>query len=133
MVQLHPMHPPGYGPGYSITSGARYYCHLERRICLNYLGVAVQHNFRRTLLVHLGRRKNISRLDTAVQHNFRRALLLHPGRRGSIAWALRHSITSGARCYCLLGKRISIVWVMRYSIISSARCWCRLGRRISLA
>ena len=32
IVQLHPMHPHGYGSGYRITSGARYYCHLGSRI-----------------------------------------------------------------------------------------------------
>ena len=83
MVQLHPMHPPGYGPGYSITSGARYYCHLGRRICLNNLGVAGQHNFRRTLLVP-PREENINSLGAAVQHNFRRTLLM-PSREKNIS------------------------------------------------
>ena len=56
MVQLHPMHPSGFGPGY------------------------LQHNLRRPLLLP-SRKENISSLSAAVQHNFRRALLL-PSRGG---------------------------------------------------
>ena len=37
MVQFHPMHRPGYGPGYSITSGARNY----RAVVLRYIDSAV--------------------------------------------------------------------------------------------
>ena len=90
-----------------MTSGARYYCHLGREN-INSLGAAVQHNFRRMLLVP-PREENISSLGAAVQHNFRRALLL-PSRGGkiSIAWALRYSITSGARYYCHLVREENI-------------------------
>ena len=68
------------------------------------LGAAVQHNFRRTLLVP-SREENISSLGAAVQHNFRRTLLV-PSRKNISTWALRYSITSGARNYCHLGRKI---------------------------
>ena len=90
----------------------RYYCHLHhqqqhppppstqhpstgcREGNISSLGAAVQHNFRRTLLVP-SREENISSLGAAVQHNFRRTLLM-PSReenikRKSIAWAPRYS------------------------------------------
>ena len=122
MVQLHPikkMYPPGYGPGCRITSGARYYCHLERRI------------------------SKALALRCSITSGAR--YYCHLGRRISIAWALRYSKTLGARCYCHLGsrgeninslsaavhhnfrrtvmvpsreeniKRISIAWAPRYS------------------
>ena len=59
-------------------------------------GAAVQHNFRRKLLVPY-REENISSLGAAVQHNFRRTLLV-PTREENI-------------------KRISIAWAPRYSKI----------------
>ena len=52
---------------YSITSGARYYCHL-RKENINSLGAAVQHNFRRPLLLP-SRDENFSSQGAAVQHN----------------------------------------------------------------
>ena len=60
-----------------------------------------------------------------VQRNFRRMLLV-PSREEKIsslgqAWALRYSITLGARCWCHL-ERISEVLALRYSITSGARC-----------
>ena len=62
---------------------------------INSLGAAVQHNFRRTLLVVPSREKNINSLDVAVEHNFRRTLLV-PSREENI-------------------KRISIAWAPWYS------------------
>ena len=88
---------------YSITSGARYYCHLERRISIAW-----------------ALRCSIS--SGALYY-------CHLGRRIS-AWALRCSISSGARYYCHLGRRIS-AWALRYSITSGARYYCHLGRKIS--
>ena len=61
------------------------------------LGAAVQHNFRRTLLVPS--RKNINSLGAAVQHNFRRTLLV-PSREenvSSLGAAVQHNY-AGARC-----------------------------------
>ena len=55
------MHTPGYGPGYRITLDARYYCHLCREKNINSLGAAIQHKFRRTLLVP-SREENIKSL-----------------------------------------------------------------------
>ena len=60
---------------------------------VNILCAAVQHNFRRTLLL-TSREENINSLGAAVQHDFRRTLLV-PSReenikRISIAWAPRH-------------------------------------------
>ena len=46
------------------------------------LGAAVQHNFRRTLLLP-SREENINILGAAVQHNFRRTLLV-PSREENI-------------------------------------------------
>ena len=85
MVQLHPMHPPGYGSGYRITWGMRCYDYIlpygEENI--NCLGAAVlQHNFGRTLLVP-SREENIYSTGAAVQHNFRRTLLV-PSRDENI-------------------------------------------------
>ena len=57
-----------------------------------------------------------------IQHNFGRALLLPSKEKNINAWALRYSITSGARCWCHLGRKISIAWALRYSITSGARC-----------
>ena len=37
MVQLRPMHPPGYGPGYRITLGLRYFCHLWRKVSISWV------------------------------------------------------------------------------------------------
>ena len=100
-MNYEPMHPPGYRLELRITSGARYYCHWEG---------------------------NINSLGAAVQHNFRRAVLL-PSREENInSLALRYNITSGARCWCHLGRKISIACALRYSIASGARCWCHLGR-----
>ena len=56
MVQLHPMHPRGYGPGY------------------------LQHNFVHALLLPYNE-GNINSLGAEVQHNFRRTLLM-PSREG---------------------------------------------------
>ena len=61
---------------------------------INSLGTAVQHNFRRTLLLP-SREENINSLGTAVQHNFRRTLLVSSReeniKRMLIAWAPRYS------------------------------------------
>ena len=77
--------------------------------------------------------ENINSLGTAVQHNFRRTVLGPSSEEFiSVAWALRYSITPGARC-CHLVRRISVGWALRYSITSGARYWCHLGRRISVA
>ena len=94
MMKLYPMHPPGYGPGYSITSGIRCWCHLGRISA----ALALQHSITSgaRCWCHLG--------------------------RISAALALRHSITSGARCWCHLGRRISEALALRYSITSGARC-----------
>ena len=99
------MHPPGYGSGYSITSGARCWCHLGRKSVAWALRYSITSGAR--YYCHLG--------------------------RISVAWALRYSITSGARCWCHLGRRISIAWALRYSITSGARYYCHLRRRISVA
>ena len=88
---------------------------------VNSLGAAVQHNFKRALLLP-SRKENIRSLGTAVQHNFRRALLL-PSREeniNSLGAAVQHN--SSARYYCHLRGRISVAWALRYSITSSARC-----------
>ena len=87
VVQLHPMHLPGYVPGYRKTLGALL---LPSRENIRSLGTAVQHNFRRTLLVP-SREQNINSLGAAIQHDFRRKLLV-PSReenikRLTIAWA----------------------------------------------
>ena len=117
MVQLHPMLPLGYGPKYRITSGAHYYCHLGRRISLTSLGAAVQHNFRRTLL--LPSRENINSLGAAVQHNFRRTLLV-PSKEENIS-SLGAAVQHNFRRTLLVPsrgkniKRISIAWAPRYS------------------
>ena len=77
-----PMHPTGYGP-------------------------AVQHTFRRTQLPPFTE-ENVGGLGAAVQHNFMRTNYRHLGRRISVAWALRYSITSDARCWCHLGRKSSL-------------------------
>ena len=89
-----------YGPGYRITSGARCWCHLGRRISVAWV------------------------LRYSITSGAR--CYCHLRRRISKAWALRHSITSDARCWCHLGRRLSVAWALRYSIPSSARCQ---GRR----
>ena len=71
----------GLGSGYSITSGARCWCHLGRRISLAWV------------------------LRYSITSGAR--YYCHLGRRISIAWALRYSISSGARCRCHLGRKIS--------------------------
>ena len=78
---------------YSITSGARNYCHLGRKVSISNLGSAVQHNFRRTLLVP-SREENISSLSTSVQHNFRRTLLVsfREENISSLGAAVQHNL-----------------------------------------
>ena len=105
LVQMHPMHPPGYRPGNRITSVGRYPCHLGRRTSIAWalrysitrrtllvpsreeniksLGAAVQHDFRRALLLPSTREENVNSLVAAVQHNFRRTLLV-PSREDNI-------------------------------------------------
>ena len=91
VVQLHPnpMHPPGYGPGYRMTSSARYYCRTYREENISSLGATVQHIFRRALLLP-SREENINRLGAAVQH---RRTLLVPSRENinSLGAALQHN------------------------------------------
>ena len=99
-----PMHQTGYGSGYSITSGARSYRHLRRKIGSQ--GTAVQHNFRRTLLVP-SREENISNLGAAVQHNFRRTQLL-PSREKSIS-SLGTAVQHNFRRTLLVPSREKII------------------------
>ena len=76
MVQLHPMHPVGYGPGYPVQHNYnRTQLPPSTEENISSLDTAVQHNFRRKLLVP-SREENINSRGTAVQHNFRRTLLV---------------------------------------------------------
>ena len=121
---------------FRITSGARYYCHLERGISTAWaLRDSITSGAR--CWCHLGRGiSEVWALRDSITSGAR--CWCHLGRGISEAWALRHSITSGARCWCHLGRKISIAWALRYSITSGARCWCHLGsnipiKRISIA
>ena len=92
------MHPPDYGPGYSITSGTRYYCHLGRRISIAWAMRCSITSGVHTLLVP-SREENISSLGAAVQHDFRRTLLL-PSREeniNSLGATVQHMGESGVK------------------------------------
>ena len=61
-----------------------------------------------TTIAIYGGKYIIRSLGTAVQHNFRRTLLV-PSREDNISsLGVRYSIASGARCWCHLGRRICI-------------------------
>ena len=69
-----PMHPTGYGPAVQ-HNFRRTLLVPHREESISSLGAAVQHNFRCTLLLP-SKEESIRSLGTAVQYNFSRTLLL---------------------------------------------------------
>ena len=74
---------------------------------MSFDGTAVQHKFRRTLLVP-SREENMSSQGAAVQHNFRRTLLLpsreeniNPCGRGTHGWKFLGKV-GGAKMHWLM-------------------------------
>ena len=89
------------------------------------MGAAVQHNFRRTLLVP-SREENINSLGAAEQYNFRRTLLV-PSREENIINSLGAAVRHNFRRTLLVPsgedniKRISIAWASLGAAVQPSR------------